>query len=101
MSADAGDFLLAVVGPYTLLDLVGMFYGIAALNLSGVRRGLRSRRAWGLPGIDRGIALGVITLQPWYDIGDGFHSLYHGCSASVGAADGSRTTRKHVRFVTT
>jgi hypothetical protein len=75
MSATAGDFLLAVVGLVHVALFGGMFYGIAVL-ISRVFAGASGRVRLGIAAII-GIALGVITLQPWYDIGDGFHSLYY------------------------
>jgi hypothetical protein len=75
MSATAGDFLLAVVGLVHVALFGGMFYGIAVL-ISRACAEASGRVRLGVAAII-GIALGVVTLQPWYDVGDGFHSLHY------------------------
>lgn len=75
ISATAGDFLLAILGLVHVAIFGGVFYGISVLV---------SRACAGASGHVRlsvaaiiGIVLGVVTLQPWYSAGDGFHSLYY------------------------
>jgi hypothetical protein len=75
MSVTAGDFLLTVVGLVHVALFGGMFYGIAVL-ISRALAGASGRVRLGVAAFV-GIAVGVVTLQPWYEIGDGFHSLYY------------------------
>jgi hypothetical protein len=75
ISATAGDFLLAIVGLLHIALFGGVFYGISVL-VSRTCAGASERVRLGVAAII-GIALGVVTLQPWYGSGDGFHSLYY------------------------
>jgi hypothetical protein len=74
ISPTAGDFLLAIVGFVHLALFGGVFCGISVL-VSRACAGASGRVRLGAAAII-GIALGVVTLQPWYGIGSGFHSLY-------------------------
>ena len=75
MSVTGGDFLLAIMGLVHLALFGGVFYGIAVLVSRACARASERLRL-GVAAII-GIALGVVTMQPWYDIGDGSHSLYY------------------------
>jgi hypothetical protein len=75
MSATGGDFPLAMVGLVHIALFGGVFYGISVL-VSRVCADASQRVRLGVAVII-GIALGVVTLQPWYGIGRGFHSLYY------------------------
>jgi hypothetical protein len=75
ISATAGDFLFATLGLVHVAIFGGVFYGISVL-ISRACAGAPRRVRLGVAAIT-GIALGVVTLQPWYGAGDGFHSLYY------------------------
>jgi hypothetical protein len=75
VSATAGNFLLAVVGLVHVALFGGIFYGISVL-ISRACADASERVRLGVAAII-GIALGVVTLQPWYGRGEGFHSLYY------------------------
>ena len=75
ISATAGDVLLAIVGLGHVALFGGVFYGISVL-VSRACAGASERVRLGVAAII-GISLAVVTLQPWYGIGRGFHSLYY------------------------
>jgi hypothetical protein len=75
ISATAGDFLLAIVGLLHVALFGFVFYGLA-VSISRACAGASERMRLGVAAIIA-ILLGVVTLQPWYGTGDGFHSLYY------------------------
>jgi hypothetical protein len=75
MSVTGGDFLLAIMGLVHTALFGGRFYGISVF-ISRACAGASERVRLGIAAII-GIVLAVVTLQPWYGIGDGFHSLYY------------------------
>ncbi len=75
ISAAAGDLLLAILGLVHVAIFGGVFYGISVL-ISRACSGASGHVRLGVAAII-GTVLGMVTLQPWYSAGDGFHSLYY------------------------